>query len=86
MIKEKVMSMLVWLRNKLFGDPSTNQKEPAAAVEVVVPKPVEIVVPTPAPAPAPEPVDPQITDSITAGRPPKRKYTKKTTTAKKVRK
>ena len=75
MIKEKVMSMLVWLRNK---------KDPAAAVEVVVPKPVEIVVPTP--APAPEPVDPQITDSITAGKPPKRKYTKKTTTAKKVRK
>jgi len=84
MIKEKVMSILVWLRNKLFGDPSVNQKEPAAAVEVVVPKPVEIVVPTP--APAPEPVDPQITDSITAGRPPKRKYTKKTTTAKKVKK
>jgi hypothetical protein len=73
MIKEK--SMLIWLRDKLFGDPSAKPKEPVPAVEVVA-----------APPPAPEPVDPQITDSITAGRPPKRKYTKKTTTAKKVRK
>ncbi len=62
--------MLTWLRDKLLGDPSAKPKEPVPAVEVVAASP-------------PEPVDSQITDSITAGK-PKRKYTKKPTTAKKA--
>ncbi len=68
--------MLTWLRDKLLGDPSVKPKEPVPAVEVVA-------APPPASMPAPEPVESQITDSITAGK-PKRKYTKKTTTAKKA--